>query len=146
MGIEKPEDLFSLEVPQFKESLAIQWKSGCLETPIFRRQVNDTICNYTAWAFTDFNHCIKRLGFLSGYPQELTSYVLRRGAANAIDCVLLPSGLGAKRYRLLTLSRPTGHGRPAESDNGPRTIGCFPPPLYAPNGQSGHPERLPGNC
>ena len=28
MGIEKPEDLFSLEIPHFKESLAIQWKPG----------------------------------------------------------------------------------------------------------------------
>ena len=88
-GIKKPEDLFSLEIPHFKESLAIQWKPGHLETPIFRRQVNDTICNSTPWTFTDFNHCIKQLGFLSGYPQILTSYVLRRGAANAIDCTLL---------------------------------------------------------
>ena len=73
MDIEQPEDLFSLEISHFKESLAIQWKPGYLETPIFRRQVNDTICNYTAWAFMGFNHCIKRLGFLSGYPQTLTS-------------------------------------------------------------------------
>ena len=50
MGIEKPEGLFSLEIPHFKESPAIQWKLGCLETPISRRQVNDTICNCTAWA------------------------------------------------------------------------------------------------
>ena len=86
-GIKKPEDLFSLEIPHFKESLTIQWRPGCLEIPIFRRQVNDTlaICDSTPFAFTDFNYCIKRLGVLSGYPQTLTSYALRRGAANAID-------------------------------------------------------------
>ena len=28
-GIEKPEGLFSLEIPHFKEPLAIQWKPGC---------------------------------------------------------------------------------------------------------------------
>ena len=117
LGIEKPEDLFSLEIPHFKESLSIQWKSECLETPIFRRQVKDTICNSTPWTFSDFNYWIKRLGFLSGYPQTLTSYVLRRGAANAIDCTLL--SVQAERYCLLTLFRPTGHGSPAEPDNGP---------------------------
>ena len=118
-GIQKPEDLFSLEIPHSKEPLAIQWKPGCLETPIFRRQVNNTICNSTPWAFTDFNYCIKRLGFLSGYPQMLTSYLLRRGAENAIDYTLLSAQ--AERYRLLTLSRPAGHGSPAEPDNGPCT-------------------------
>ena len=35
MGIEKPEDLFSLEIPHFKESLAIQWKPGCLKNTYF---------------------------------------------------------------------------------------------------------------
>ena len=33
-GIEKLKDLFSLEIPHFRESLAIQWKPGCLETSI----------------------------------------------------------------------------------------------------------------
>ena len=85
-GIEKPEDLFSLEIPHFKESLAIQWKPEIMETPIFRRQVNGDICNSTPLAFSDFNYSLKRLGFLSGYSQKLSRYVLRRGAANAIDC------------------------------------------------------------
>ena len=70
-GIKKPEDLFSLEIPHFKESLAIQWKPECLETPTFRRQVNDTICNSTPFTFTDFNYSIKRLGFLVGVPSNV---------------------------------------------------------------------------
>ena len=68
-GIEKPEDPFSLEIPHFKESLATQWRPGIMETPIIRRQVNSDICNFTPWAFSDFNYSKKRLGFLPGYPQ-----------------------------------------------------------------------------
>lgn len=47
-GIEKLKDLFSLEIPRFNESLAIQWTPRYLEKPIYRRRVNDPICNYTA--------------------------------------------------------------------------------------------------
>jgi hypothetical protein len=85
-GIQCPEDLYTLEIPHFKETLAIQWKPELLETPIFRRQVKGDISHSIPWNYSDFNYCIKRLGFLSGYPQDLNSYVLRRGAANAIDC------------------------------------------------------------
>ena len=60
-----------------------------MESPIFRRQVNGDICNSMPWAFSDFNYSLKLLGFLSGYSQELSSYVLRRGAANAIDCKVI---------------------------------------------------------
>ena len=44
-GIEKPEDLFSLEIPHFKESLAIQWKPGCLETPTFAIILANQLCS-----------------------------------------------------------------------------------------------------
>ena len=53
---------------------------------------------------------------IQDYTHTLTSYVLRRGAANAIDYSFLSTR--ADRYCLLTLSRPTGHGSPAEPDNG----------------------------
>ena len=59
-----------------------------MEAPIFRRQVNGVICNSTPWAYTDFNLCLKRLGFLVGYPQGLGSYALRRGVSNAVDCTV----------------------------------------------------------
>ena len=42
-GIEKPEDIFSLTIPHFKETLAFQWSLDCMETPIFPRQVNGAI-------------------------------------------------------------------------------------------------------
>ena len=66
-GIEKLEDLFLLKIPHFKESLAVRWGPGVMETPIFSRQVNGDICNSTPWACTDFNHRLKHLGFLAGY-------------------------------------------------------------------------------
>ena len=64
-----------------------------METPVLRRQVNDVVCRSTPWAFADFNYCLKCLGFLAGYPQELSSYALRRGAANAVDCTVIPGEL-----------------------------------------------------
>ena len=60
-----------------------------VEILVFRRQVNGVICDSTPWAFTDFNYCLRRLGVLAGYPQELSSHALRRGAANAVDCTVI---------------------------------------------------------
>ena len=85
-GIQCAEDLFTLEILHFKEALAIQWKSELSETPIFRRQVNGEISDSEPWTALDSNYSLKRLGLLSGYPQSLSSYVLHRGAANAISC------------------------------------------------------------
>ena len=64
----------------------MQWKPDLLEAPIFRHQVKDDISNSIPWTFKDLNWSMKRLGLLSGYPQDLTSYVLHSVAANAIDC------------------------------------------------------------
>ena len=64
-----------------------------METPIFRRQVNGAICNSTPWAYTDFDHRLKRLGVLAGYSQVPSSYALRRGAANAVDYTASLAGL-----------------------------------------------------
>ncbi|KAH0602744.1 uncharacterized protein H6S33_008394 [Morchella sextelata] len=46
----------------------------------------DQICPTTLLVYSDLNQYLKRLGVLAGYPQKLTTYVLRRGAANAVDC------------------------------------------------------------
>ena len=118
-GISKPEDLFSFTIPHFKESLTIQWRPECMEPPVFCRQVNGVICDSTAWAYTDFNYGLKRLGFRAGYPQELTSYILRRGAANAVDCKAIPGEVKGDRY-LLMQPRRRGYGSPEEPDNGSR--------------------------
>jgi hypothetical protein len=85
-GIKRPEDLYSLNIPNFKETLKIRWKEEMMETPVFRRQQGDQICPTTPLVYSDLNQYLKRLGVLAGYPQKLTTYVLRRGAANAVDC------------------------------------------------------------
>ena len=113
-GIENPEDLFSLQIPHPKESLATQWRPEIMETPIFRRLVNSDICNSTPWAFSDFNYSIKCLGCLSRYHQELSR---RRGVVNAVGCKDIPGEV--RRYCFLLIQpSPTGYGRSEELDNG----------------------------
>ena len=50
----KPEEHFSLTVPDFKEPLAIRWRSGCPETPVFFRRVNGVICHSTPMGIYGF--------------------------------------------------------------------------------------------
>ena len=78
-GIRSPEDLYKLGVPDYKGALRIGWRRSILERPIFRR------ANNMPFTASDFNHYLKQLGCNAGYPQTLTSYALRRGAANAFD-------------------------------------------------------------
>ena len=115
-SIQCPEDLSPLRYT-LEEALAIQWKPELLETPIFRRQVNSEISDSGPWTALDFNYRLKRLGFLSGYPQSLSSYVLRRGTANAIAV----GSSVVERYCLLTPPRPRNYRSSAKLDNGPCT-------------------------
>jgi hypothetical protein len=89
-GITRPEDIFNLNIPNFKETLSIHWKPEILETPVFQvvsdKVTVDDISENDYWDFTGFNRYLKRLGGLAGFPQRLTSYALRRGTANAVDC------------------------------------------------------------
>ena len=86
-----------------------------MEIPVFRHQVNGAIYYSMPQAYSDFNHCLKRLGFLAGYPQELSSYALRRGAADAVDCTVIP-GEVKRGPSLLMQPRPTGFGNPKKPD------------------------------
>ena len=86
-GIQRPEDLYTFEILHFRETLGTQWKPELLETPVFHQQVKGDISDSVPWTFSDFNNHIKRLSLLSGYPQDLISYMLRRGAADAIGCM-----------------------------------------------------------
>ena len=118
-GIKKPEDPFSLEIPHFKESLTIQWRPGCLETPIFRRQVNGTICDSTPLTFTDFIQLLHKATWTSfGVPSNADQLC---AAQRRSKCYRTLHSARAERYHLLTLSRLTGHGSPAEPGNGPCT-------------------------
>ena len=75
LGIKEPEDLFSLEIPHFRDPTETETLRNAYISLLSERHY----CNSTPWTFTDFKYCMKRLGFLLGYPQTLTSYVLHRG-------------------------------------------------------------------
>jgi hypothetical protein len=88
-GITRPEDIYNIQIPIFRETLSIQWKPEILETPVFQdatRKPEDVVSDSDAWSFTGFNHYLKRLGEIAGFPETLTSYALQRGAGNAVDC------------------------------------------------------------
>lgn len=85
-GIRTPEDLRAIRIPAFKETLEVKWRQEILDTPIFRRTQDGAISLTAPFRPGDLNYYLKRLGKLAGYPQQLTSYALRRGAAAAVDC------------------------------------------------------------
>jgi hypothetical protein len=90
-GITRPEDIYNIQIPIFRETLSIQWKSEILETPVFqdatrKPEAGDVVSDSDAWSFAGFNYYLKRLGEIAGFPETLTSYALRRGAGNAVDC------------------------------------------------------------
>ena len=58
-GIQRLEDLYTLEIPRFKETLGIQWKPELLETLIFCHQVKGDISDSIPWTFKDLNRSIK---------------------------------------------------------------------------------------
>ena len=60
---------------------------------------------------------IQRLNFLLGHPQGLSSHVLCRGAANAVDCTVTLGDVG-RDWSLLIQPRPTGYGSPEDPDYG----------------------------
>ena len=64
-------------------------EASTVGNPHLSQTIKGDISDSVPLTFSDFNDRIKRLGLLSGYPQDLTSYILRRGAANAIDCTFL---------------------------------------------------------
>ena len=64
-GIQRPEDLYTLETPHFKEMLGIQWKPELLETSIFRHQVKGDI--------SDSMIHIRYILVLSVHPQKRPS-------------------------------------------------------------------------
>ncbi|KAI5789795.1 hypothetical protein FPQ18DRAFT_261175, partial [Pyronema domesticum] len=90
-GITRPEDIYNIQIPIFRETLSIQWKPEILETPVFqdatrKPEAGDVVSDSDAWSFAGFNYYLKRFGDIAGFPQRLTSYALRIDAANAVDC------------------------------------------------------------
>ena len=72
-----------------------------------------------AMGILGFQPLPKASRLLAGYPQDLSSYALYSGTANAIDCTVIP-GEVKRDPSLLMQPRPTGFGSPKEPDNGSR--------------------------
>ena len=54
-GIQRPENLYTLEILHFKETLVTQWKPELLENSVFRHQAEGDISDSIPQTFKDFN-------------------------------------------------------------------------------------------
>jgi hypothetical protein len=73
-----PSDLFRLRVMPPQKSYEIRFKRSVLTTPLFRGKDGGHM------KFATVNDQLKRVGKLTGFKGNLTSYSLRRGVANGI--------------------------------------------------------------
>jgi hypothetical protein len=72
-GITRPEDIYNIQIPIFRETLSIQWKPEILETPVFQdatRKPEDVVSDSDAWSFAGFNHYLKGLARLLGFRKH----------------------------------------------------------------------------
>ena len=65
-GIQSPENLLRLEIPDFKGSLVMRWRDDILDVPFFRRD-DDTPLQYS-----DFNDCLEEPGVNAGLRKSET--------------------------------------------------------------------------
>jgi hypothetical protein len=73
----------------------LRWEQEKLKTPIFRRDEE------RALPYSQFKHCLNRLGLAAGFKERLTSYCFRRGTANVVDRKFV-RGSSTRRQRSLT--------------------------------------------
>ncbi|QSS59407.1 hypothetical protein I7I51_08842 [Histoplasma capsulatum] len=92
-GIDSPEDILRIEVPPYRNSLQLRWRSEMLDIPIVRRTYHTAhgvrISPDRALPYDAFNQYLQRLGRNAGLEDPLTPYCIRRGTANAVDGKLL---------------------------------------------------------
>ncbi|OJD25540.1 hypothetical protein ACJ73_03093 [Blastomyces percursus] len=104
-GINSPEDIFRIEVPRYRNSLQLRWRSEMLDIPVFRRTYHTAhgvrVSPDRALPYDAFNQCLQRLGRNAGLEEPLTPYCIRRGTANAVDDV----ATAAERNQVLGHSR-----------------------------------------
>lgn len=87
-AISTVQQLFDLKIPDHLTSLTIDFKDEVKEQPVFKRiglKSNNESEVPHAFQYKQLEGAINKLGLISGFKQNLTSYHLRRGAANAIN-------------------------------------------------------------
>ncbi|EER43199.1 FluG protein [Histoplasma capsulatum H143] len=104
-GINSLEDIFCIEVPPYRNSLQLRWRSEMLNIPVFRRTYHTAygvrVSPDRALLYDVFNQYLQRLGRNAGLEEPLTPYCIRRGTANAVDDVATT----AERNQVLGHSR-----------------------------------------
>jgi Protein of unknown function (DUF3435) len=81
---------FDLEADQLfssaldREVVEVNFNEAVLDTPLFRS--HDGV---TAWTYAGCHNALTGLAYRAGYKCAVTSYAIRRGAANVLDSELL---------------------------------------------------------
>jgi hypothetical protein len=93
-----PERIFKHKVWGPVLCTPLKWKQNKLKTPIFRREecFADEPALVRPLSYSQFRHCLNRLGVAAGFKERLTSYCFRRGTANVVDCKF-SRGISRKR-------------------------------------------------
>lgn len=83
------DDIYQIRIENFKESIELSWKKEMMKVPVFRRPVRRLngmdISSNMAEQYDHFRTDLLRLGKNAGFMPPLTSYCLRRGAADVVD-------------------------------------------------------------
>ncbi|KAF3077820.1 hypothetical protein TWF102_004622 [Orbilia oligospora] len=80
-----PEDLFSLEISEFRNGQVYHFKDSVLEQPILRRASRDgASLTERPWSDDDYRAILSKCGMKAGFKEDLLPYALRRGCANAV--------------------------------------------------------------
>ena len=79
------ENIFSVKVPQSRNSLRLRWKESLLRKPILRREEGTFTSSDQPLQSTRVSYVLGQLGAKVGFEDQLTHYCVRREVANVID-------------------------------------------------------------
>jgi len=83
-GLQTPQQLLNLKIPEGLNELHIPWTPAVLDTPIFRQCSDFSISSLPLSSHT-LGDQLSKLGREAYLPMQLTCYALRRGTANCLD-------------------------------------------------------------
>jgi hypothetical protein len=89
---ESIDEMESKEIPPGATRYTFRYRSGKETLPIMRGVCpNGTISDKNIWNYNCFSNQIKSLGQRVGYEDRLSAYCFRRGYANAIQGLFMPT-------------------------------------------------------
>jgi hypothetical protein len=88
-GYTHAQPFFTSRLRDPTKAVLVQWKPEKFKVPVFRQAVRTfhglATSEHKALRYTTFAFYLDRLGWATGFVQQLTSYCFRRGAGNAVD-------------------------------------------------------------